>query len=63
MATSSSIMWKSDVTYLFRLNGCCVDGTEGQVGDGDVVKYNVEVVCTLRQLLPHQQTDGLTLRD
>ena len=43
MATLSSIMWKSDVTYLFRLNGCCVDGTERKVSDGDVVKYNVEV--------------------
>ena len=52
-----------DVTHLFRFYSSCVDVTEGKVSDGDVVKNNVEVISTLGEFLPHQQTDSLTLRD
>ena len=49
--------------YLFKLNGLGELPPEGEVGDGDVVEDDAELLGALRQLGVDRRGDDLTLRD
>ena len=49
--------------YLFELDGLGELPAEGEVGDGDVVEDDAELLCALRQLGVDRRGDDLTLRD
>ena len=49
--------------YLFELDGLGELPAEGEVGDGDVVEDDAELLRALRQLGVDRRGDDLTLRD
>ena len=49
--------------YLFELDGLGELPAEGEVGDGDVVEDDAELLCALRQLGVDRRGDDLPLRD
>ena len=49
--------------YLLELDGLGELPAEGEVGDGDVVEDDAELLCALRQLGVDRRGDDLPLRD